>query len=105
MASASSIALDPTYLYHKITGTTTIGTITGASSEGQVAILIIQGALTLTHTGTDTANSIKIAGVSGSAPANYVATGASALVNHFVKLVYTKLDGAYTNFQWVQVPT
>jgi len=101
VASATNTALSPAKLVHVITGTTTINTFTGGV-EGQYAVLLFQGALTINNaTDLTTANTIHInARASGSAPANFTTTGASANSPYIKAFLFTANMPGATAGQW-----
>ena len=102
MTNAAAAALAAGKLWQRTGGTTTITTITGGT-EGQVIVVIKEHAVTLTHSATDTLNSLHMKSLAvGSAGASHTATGTTADSMSF-KFIYTTNGGAWTNLQWLEI--
>lgn len=100
VASATNMAVTSTTLVKKVTGTTTIVTITGGI-EGQRITLLLATNLTITHGVLDAVNTIHLKLL-----ANLVTGAACVAANpRTVDLLCTKMDGQFTNLQWIECCT
>lgn len=88
----------------KAVAAASLSLIAGATTEGQEIVVDLSpitgtfaGAVTINHSATDTLNSIHLKGL-----ANRIG-GAASFNNCLTRLVYSKMDGSFTNFQWFEL--
>ncbi len=102
VTAATNMTIDPTKLYHYVTGTTTIVTLVGGT-EGCVAILILAAATTLQNATGNTVSALHNQGISGAAPADTVCTGATTTRPFYKKYICTANVPNCSALQWFEM--